>query len=138
MVTTSNGPTAATTCGLSEILDRVADKWSLHVIAVLAGDELRFSEIRRRIDGISQRMLTVTLRELERDGIVHRTVHSAMPPNIAYRLTPMGATLWDAATPIVAWARAHLPAIDSSRRRYDAAHTCAMPAPVPRDALGHR
>jgi DNA-binding HxlR family transcriptional regulator len=106
-------------CRAREVLDRVADKWSLYVVATLGNDELRFTELKRRIDGISQRMLTVTLRGLERDGMITRTVYSAMPPNIAYRLTPVGTTLLAATAPLLMWATEHLPGIDASRVAYD-------------------
>jgi DNA-binding HxlR family transcriptional regulator len=106
-------------CRAREVLDRVADKWSLYVVATLGDGELRFTELKRRIDGISQRMLTVTLRGLERDGMITRTVYRAMPPNIAYRLTPVGTTLWAATAPLLVWAMEHLPGIDASRVAYD-------------------
>jgi DNA-binding HxlR family transcriptional regulator len=109
------------------VLDRVADKWSLYVVAALGDGELRFTELKRGIDGISQRMLTVTLRGLERDGIVTRTVYSPMPPNIAYRLTPMGTTLWGAIAPLIAWAMKNLPRIDAARDHYDDDHVVEKP-----------
>src|ERR1017187_8947076 len=102
-----------------EVLDLVADKWSLYVVARLHDGEQRFTELKRGIEGISQRMLTVTLRGLERDGLVTRTIYSAMPPNIAYRLTPTGATLVDATMPLITWAMDHLVSIDAARERYD-------------------
>src|SRR5581483_9542091 len=73
-----------------EILDRVGDKWSVLVIGLLGEQGLRFGELRRSIEGISQRMLTLTLRQLERDGIVSRTVHATVPPRVDYALTPLG------------------------------------------------
>ena len=79
-------------CEVRQILDRIADKWSLLAIALLEGRTLRFTELRREIDGISQRMLTVTLRQLERDGLVTRTVYPVVPPRVEYALTPLGAT----------------------------------------------
>jgi DNA-binding HxlR family transcriptional regulator len=91
----------------------------LYVVATLGKEEMRFTELKRSIDGISQRMLTVTLRGLERDGMVTRTVYSAMPPNIAYRLTQMGSTLWAATAPLLAWATENLPSINASRTEYD-------------------
>jgi DNA-binding HxlR family transcriptional regulator len=106
-------------CMVRQILDRVANKWSLYVVAVLGGDELRFTELKRQIDGISQRMLTVTLRALERDGILIRTVYNPMPPNIAYRLTPMGETLWASATPLINWANENLHTIEAAQEHYD-------------------
>jgi DNA-binding HxlR family transcriptional regulator len=107
-------------CRAREILDRVGDKWSLQVIALLGERTKRFTELRREIDGISQRMLTVTLRGLERDGIVTRTVYPVVPPRVEYSLTPMGATLMDAAGTLVAWAEDHLAQIDAARADYDA------------------
>jgi DNA-binding HxlR family transcriptional regulator len=115
----SDGVVHPDNCRAREVLDRVADKWSLYVVATLGNGELRFTELKRRIDGISQRMLTVTLRGLERDGMITRTVYSAMPPNIAYRLTPVGTTLWAATAPLLVWAMEHLPGIDASRAAYD-------------------
>jgi DNA-binding HxlR family transcriptional regulator len=82
-------------CRAREVLDRVGDKWSLLVISLLGERTRRFTELRRSIDGISQRMLTVTLRGLERDGLVTRTVHATVPPRVDYALTPMGRTLLD-------------------------------------------
>lgn len=107
-------------CRAREILDRVGDKWSLQVIALLGERTKRFTELKREIDGISQRMLTVTLRGLERDGIVIRTVYPVVPPRVEYSLTPMGATLMDAAGTLVAWAEHHLAQIDAARADYDA------------------
>ncbi|WP_433473508.1 winged helix-turn-helix transcriptional regulator [Spirillospora sp. CA-142024] len=107
-------------CRAREILDRVGDKWSLQVISLLGERAKRFNELRREIDGISQRMLSVTLRGLERDGIVTRTVYPVMPPRVEYALTPMGATLMDAASALVRWAETHLDEIDASRALYDA------------------
>ncbi|GAA1828284.1 helix-turn-helix domain-containing protein [Actinomadura chokoriensis] len=106
-------------CRAREILDRVGDKWSLLVIALLGERTKRFTELKREIDGISQRMLTVTLRGLERDGIVTRTVYPVVPPRVEYSLTPMGATLMDAANTLVAWAESHLSDIDAARADYD-------------------
>ncbi|GAA2448390.1 hypothetical protein GCM10010191_77300 [Actinomadura vinacea] len=107
-------------CRGREILDRVGDKWSLHVLAVLNGRTLRFGELRREIDGISQRMLTVTLRNLERDGVVSRTMYPVMPPHVDYALTPLGETLLDAATAFIQWAESHVDKIDAARADYDA------------------
>jgi DNA-binding HxlR family transcriptional regulator len=107
-------------CRAREILDRVGDKWSLLVVSLLGEQTMRFTELKREIDGISQRMLTVTLRGLERDGIVTRTVYPVMPPRVEYSLTPMGATLIAAASTLVAWAEAHRNEIDAARAEYDA------------------
>jgi DNA-binding HxlR family transcriptional regulator len=107
-------------CRIREVLDLVADKWSLYVVGYLGDGPRRFSELKRGVDGISQRMLTVTLRALERDGIVERTVHNVMPPNVSYELTPIGVTLLDATAPLIEWSVQHLPHIDACRDRYDA------------------
>lgn len=108
------------TCEIRDLLDRLADKWSLLVVELLGEGTHRFTELRRQIDGISQRMLTLTLRQLERDGLVHRTVHAVVPPRVDYQLTPLGATLLDAVAPLVAWTRAHRDEISAARADYDA------------------
>lgn len=107
-------------CRVREVLDLVADKWSLYVVGYLGDGPRRFTELRRGIEGISQRMLTVTLRGLERDGIVDRTVYNVMPPHVSYALTPMGSTLVQATTPLIDWSVQHLPAIDAARATFDA------------------
>jgi DNA-binding HxlR family transcriptional regulator len=111
-------------CRVREVLDRVGDKWSLYVIGVLGGGTRRFSDLRRMIDGISQRMLTVTLRGLERDGLVTRTVHPTVPPRVEYALTPMGRTLLATVRTLLRWAQDHLPEIDAARAAYD--HRAAL------------
>ncbi|NKZ06789.1 winged helix-turn-helix transcriptional regulator [Actinomadura latina] len=118
-------------CRAREILDRVGDKWSLLVISLLGERTKRFTELRREIDGISQRMLTVTLRGLERDGIVTRTVYPVVPPRVEYSLTPMGATLMDAANTLVRWAESHLEEIDTARAGYDARASAEEPVKTP-------
>ncbi len=109
-----------TACELRELLDRLADKWSLLVVELLGHGSRRFSELRREIEGISQRMLTVTLRQLERDGMVRRTIHPVIPPRVDYELTPLGITLLDTIQPLVAWMRAHRDEIAEARLAYDA------------------
>jgi DNA-binding HxlR family transcriptional regulator len=102
------------------MLARVGDKWSVYVIHVL-GDAgtLRFNELRGAVDGISQRMLTVTLRGLERDGLVVRTVYPEVPPRVEYALTPLGATLRQLVRGLVEWSEAHLLEVDRARAEYD-------------------
>lgn len=107
-------------CEVRQILDRVADKWSLLVIVLLADRTRRFTELRREIDGISQRMLTLTLRQLERDGLVRRTVHPVVPPRVDYELTPLGCTLLKTIQSLVAWTAEHLDEIHKARAAYDA------------------
>ncbi|MER7201971.1 transcriptional regulator [Streptomyces sp. CB01635] len=106
-------------CEVRQILDRVADKWSLLVIALLEHRRLRFTQLRREIDGISQRMLTVTLRQLERDGLVKRTVHPVVPPRVEYELTPLGGTLHETIRSLVAWTEHHQGEIAAARAAYD-------------------
>ena len=98
---------ATMSCEIRHLLDRLADKWSLLVVELLGRDTLRFSDLRRQVDGISQRMLTLTLRHLERDGLITRTVYPVVPPRVEYRLTPLGSSLLEAIVPLVAWTRAH-------------------------------
>jgi DNA-binding HxlR family transcriptional regulator len=109
-----------TNCHAREMLMRIGDKWSVYVIHIL-GDAgtLRFNELRSRIDGVSQRMLTVTLRGLERDGLVRRTVHPEVPPRVEYALTPLGATLRELVRGLVRWSGAHLAEVDAARAKYD-------------------
>jgi DNA-binding HxlR family transcriptional regulator len=107
-------------CRIREILERIGDKWSLQVIFHLGDGPQRFTVLKRSIDGVSQRMLTVTLRGLERDGIVSRTMYPVVPPRVEYALTPLGATLLDAVGAIVSWADAHLAEVDAARAAYDA------------------
>ena len=112
-------PADTTTCELRELLDRLADKWSLLVVELLGHRMLRFGELKRQIDGISQRMLTLTLRNLERDGLLTRTVHPVVPPRVDYELTDLGRTLLEAVGPLVAWARTNRPVIAAARSDYD-------------------
>jgi DNA-binding HxlR family transcriptional regulator len=107
-------------CRAREVLDLVAGKWSLYVVSFLGAGPRRFTELKRGIDGISQRMLTVTLRGLERDGILTRTVHEVMPPHVSYELTAMGGTLLQATAPLIEWSGEHLVSIDAARAAYDA------------------
>ncbi|MET0234198.1 MAG: helix-turn-helix domain-containing protein [Kibdelosporangium sp.] len=107
-------------CRTRVVLEIVGDKWSLLVVRTLRQGPRRFTELKRDIDGISQRMLTVTLRSLERDGILTRTVHNVMPPHVSYELTSMGRTLREAAAPLLEWSVTHLANIDAARAEYDA------------------
>ncbi|MFE7130297.1 winged helix-turn-helix transcriptional regulator [Streptomyces sp. NPDC057638] len=106
-------------CEVRQILDRVADKWSLLVIALLDCRVMRFTELRREINGVSQRMLTVTLRHLERDGLVRRTVHPVVPPRVEYALTPLGRTLHTTIRSLVLWTEEHQQEIAAARASYD-------------------
>ena len=107
-------------CRAHEVLARVGDKWSVYVIHTLGvAGTLRFNELRRQIEGVSQRMLTVTLRSLERDGLVSRAMYPEVPPRVEYALTPLGTTLLDIVGQLVEWSQGHLAEIDAARARYD-------------------
>lgn len=106
-------------CEVRQILDRIADKWSLLAIALLDRRVMRFTELKREIDGISQRMLSRTLRQLERDGIVERTVYPTVPPRVDYALTEMGRSLHATTKALVVWTEAHQERIALSRQAYD-------------------
>ena len=112
-------PEETTTCELRELLDRLGDKWSLLVVELLGHRVLRFSELKRQIDGISQRMLTLTLRHLERDGLISRTVHPMVPPRVDYELTALGRSLLIAVQPLVSWTREHRSTVAGARADYD-------------------
>ncbi|MFF8715945.1 winged helix-turn-helix transcriptional regulator [Streptomyces sp. NPDC015184] len=104
------------------ILGVIGNKWSVLVVGQLRDRALRFGELHRAVTGISQRMLTLTLRQLERDGLLTRTVHADVPPRVEYTLTGLGSTLLDAVTALGDWAAAHREEIGDNRRRYDEAH----------------
>jgi DNA-binding HxlR family transcriptional regulator len=104
---------------LSSILAHVGDKWTVLIVVLLGDGPKRFNEIKRMVGGISQRMLTFTLRGLERDGLVTRTVFPTTPQRVEYELTKLGSTLWEAVEPLSSWARAHLSEILTSREQFD-------------------
>lgn len=112
---------------VSETLARIGDKWAVLVVELLCEGRgpMRFNEIRRAIDGISQRMLTLTLRSLERDGLVIRTVHPTVPPRVEYTLTDLGRTLRTPLCAVAEWARANRGAIDQARKTFDATSTAS-------------
>jgi DNA-binding HxlR family transcriptional regulator len=101
------------------LLDRIADKWALLIIATLHSQRLRFTELQRRIPGISQRMLSLTLRKLERDGLVIGTAHAEVPPRVEYEPSELAASLIPHAIALADWAVKHNPAIDAHREAYD-------------------
>jgi DNA-binding HxlR family transcriptional regulator len=109
-------------CRAREMLDRIGDRWSVYVISALgAYGTLRFGELMQEVEGVSQRMLTVTLRGLERDGLARRTIHAEIPPRVEYTLTPLGATLRKLVRELLDWSGAHLAEVDAARARYDRA-----------------
>jgi DNA-binding HxlR family transcriptional regulator len=103
-----------------EVLNRVGDKWSVLVVALLGDGKKRFSELRRAIEGISQRMLTLTLKGLERDGLVTRTSYPTIPPRVEYELTKLGRSLLTPSTGLSDWAGRNRERIQTARDRYDA------------------
>jgi DNA-binding HxlR family transcriptional regulator len=119
---------ATDSCRVRSVLDRIGDKWAIYVVDRLGHGPRRFSELNRGIDGITPRMLTVTLRGLERDGIVTRTVHAAVPPRVDYQLTPLGETLLDPIGQLVIWADAHVCEVETARDDYDE-RSCPTPCP---------
>lgn len=104
---------------VSEVLSRVGDKWTVLVVGVLGPGPKRFNEIRRALGSISQRMLTLTLRGLERDGLVTRTVYPTIPPRVDYALTALGHSLLDPVNGLGLWARRHRAEIETARHQYD-------------------
>ncbi|MGB7194010.1 winged helix-turn-helix transcriptional regulator [Collimonas pratensis] len=105
---------------VSEVLNRVGDKWSMQVIVVLRDQPRRFNDLRRQVNGISQQMLTRTLKVLERDGLVERTVRTTSPPQVDYALTPFGHSLSEPVRELAIWALANLDTLYDNRLRYDA------------------
>jgi DNA-binding HxlR family transcriptional regulator len=104
---------------LRAILDRICNKWTLLVVATLDQGTLRFTDLHQQIPGISQRMLTLTVRQLERDGLVSRTVHAEVPPRVEYALTAVGRSLIPPALALAGWAIEHVPQIEASRAAYE-------------------
>lgn len=102
-----------------KILDRIGDKWTLYIVATLAKGPQRFNQLKRGIDGISQRMLTLTLRGLERDGLITRTMYPTIPPRVDYELTDMGKTLLKPVMALVNWANENQLAIALAQERFD-------------------
>jgi DNA-binding HxlR family transcriptional regulator len=104
---------------VSQVLSRIGDKWTILIVMLLRHGPRRFSELKREIGGVSQRMLTLTLRGLERDGLVERTVYATTPPRVDYALTPLGHSLREPAESLGDWAFAYLDAIERARQAFD-------------------
>jgi len=115
-------------CPARELLDRIADKWTTLIIGILtdAGGPVRFTELRRAIGGISQKMLTQTLRDLERDGLVTRVVFPVIPPRVEYELTPLGRTLEEPMRALSTWAEHHMGQVRDAQARFDASASYAQ------------
>jgi DNA-binding HxlR family transcriptional regulator len=106
-------------CPSRQVLDRISDKWVTLILVALSGGPLRYSDLCRVIAGVSQKMLTQTLRSLERDGLVARTMTPAVPVRVDYALTPLGDSLMPAVNAVKTWAEEHIDAINASRAEYD-------------------
>ncbi|HEY5833452.1 MAG TPA: helix-turn-helix domain-containing protein [Streptomyces sp.] len=116
-------------CGIRDVLDRLGDKWTVLVIVELSKGVRRFRELERAVPGISQRMLTLTTKRLCRDGLVERTAHPTVPPQVDYRLTPMGRSLSASVSALADWSREHKAAIAAARRDWDAENRGAEAGP---------
>jgi DNA-binding HxlR family transcriptional regulator len=113
---------------ISTLLSRIGDKWTVLVVQTLADGSKRFNELRREIPSVSQRMLTLTLRNLERDGLVKRTVTPSIPPRVDYELTELGQSLQKPICGLATWAMDHVGAIHDAQRRFDTEHDRAEAA----------
>ncbi|HEX7660943.1 MAG TPA: helix-turn-helix domain-containing protein [Pseudonocardiaceae bacterium] len=112
-------------CPTRRILDRIGDRWTVLVVGAIGDDCLRFSEVRRRVEGISQKMLTQTLREMERDGLVERTVYPEVPVRVEYALTEAGLSLRGPLRALEKWSIEHLTGVLSAQAGYDASRETA-------------
>jgi DNA-binding HxlR family transcriptional regulator len=112
-------------CPIREVLDRVAGKWCILVITATARGPVRFTELERAIEGITRRMLTLTLRNLERDGLLTRTVYPTVPPRVEYQLTDIAQELHESLLSLTGWAERHRETIGTARNVYDAEHLAA-------------
>lgn len=111
--------------GLAQIIDRIGDKWTVMVVGNLSGGSMRFNELMRNVPSVSHRMLTLTLRGLERDGLVKRTPHATIPPRVDYELTELGRSLIHPLTQLAQWAAAQRSAIEIARQGYDQSRAAA-------------
>jgi DNA-binding HxlR family transcriptional regulator len=112
-------PDAETCKALGNILDRVGDKWTVMVVGILSEGPMRFNALQRAVEGVSHRMLTLTLRGLERDGLVKRTAFPTVPPRVDYELTKLGHSLKPPLETLAEWARVHRGAIERARKSFD-------------------
>ncbi len=123
---------------VSTVLGRIGDKWSVLIVSRLGAQPMRFNELKREIGGISQRMLTLTLRGLERDGLVTRTVFPTIPPRVDYALTPLGRSLLEPVSALGAWALRHHGKIADAQTKFDKACPEKRAAKIPSPPLGER
>ncbi|WP_407716723.1 winged helix-turn-helix transcriptional regulator [Mangrovibrevibacter kandeliae] len=113
----------ASDCPTRVVLDRVADKWTVLILGLLSRGPLRFNQLRRAIEGLSQKMLSQTLKGLQRDGLVARRIEATVPVTVEYRLTPLGRTLIDPVDALRIWAETHINAVRAAQAAYDEAET---------------
>lgn len=114
------GNAFAADCPTRQLLDRIADKWSVLLLLVLGEGDMRFNSLKRRIGGVSQKMLSQTLRSLERDGLIARTVEPTMPVTVTYSVTPLGRELLTALQSIIDWAETRMTTVLAAQSTYDA------------------
>ena len=113
------GDVYAADCPTRKLLDRVADKWSVLILLLLGQEEMRFNALKRRVEGVSQKMLSQTLRSLERDGLVSRTAVATVPVTVTYAITPLGSGLIGSLRSMIDWAETHIPDVAAAQRTYD-------------------
>ena len=123
-----NGLRTAGCRNVSPVLNRIGDKWSVLIVMILARSPRRFNELKREVDGISQRMLTLTLRGLERDGLVSRSVEPTVPPRVTYALTELGQSLVEPVEALGRWAIAHIGCIRAAQERFDSLQSGSVAA----------
>ncbi|MCC6920067.1 MAG: helix-turn-helix transcriptional regulator [Alphaproteobacteria bacterium] len=126
----THDPNSTDCRAISGVLQRIGDKWTVLLVSLLADGPKRFNEMKRAVNGISQRMLTLTLRGLERDGLVSRTVYPTVPARVDYALTPLGSTLVDKLQALGEWARSNGGAMEAARLRFDRAHDAVPASPA--------
>lgn len=112
-------------CPTRQLLDRIGDQWTVLIVGTLDAGPLRFTEVGKRVDGISQKVLTQTLRSLVRDGLLTRTAYPEIPPRVEYELTPLGRELVEPVKMLDRWARTHMSQVQAARDTYDADHAIA-------------
>lgn len=125
-------------CPTRQLLDRTGDKWSVLILLLLGDESMRFSGLKRRIDGISQKMLSQTLRSLERDGLVMREVKSTMPVTVTYGITALGRELLAALRFMIDWAETRMTEVAAAQRSYDQRHAAECEAPIRNDRFQAR
>lgn len=118
------GDVYAKNCPTRLLLDRIADKWTVLLLTTLSAGPLRFNALKRRVEGVSQKMLSQTLRQLERDGLVTRAVEATVPVSVTYAITPLGETLVSALQPVIDWAESRMPMVTDAQTAFD--HRAAL------------